>query len=154
MGSPRATSAAKVGPESTARRARGSAAATTSLISAPLPASIPLAQMITGSAAATCGASAPATARRCCAGTARSSASAAAASASDAVAANRRIERDARQEQRVGVVAVERLDHLRLARPEQDIAAGAAQGLGQRRAPRPAADDADSIDPARTHRRR
>jgi hypothetical protein len=44
VGRPVATSRAKVGPDSTARRSPGAAARVTSAISRPVPASIPLAQ--------------------------------------------------------------------------------------------------------------
>ena len=52
VGWPRATSSAKVGPDSTAAGRPGSTSATTSVMDAPLACSIPLEQITTGVASA------------------------------------------------------------------------------------------------------
>ena len=69
-GSPRATSAAKLGPDRIAGSAAPALSAITSVMKRCVPCSMPLAQAITGVPGASSGAIAPAAARRCCDGTA------------------------------------------------------------------------------------
>jgi len=79
VGRPRATSAAKLGPERTAGQACGSASARTSVSRRFVDCSTPLAHSTTGFAGATWGASVSSTPRICWAGVTISTASAAAA---------------------------------------------------------------------------
>jgi hypothetical protein len=69
VGMPRATSAAKLGPDRIAGTAAGAVSAIISLMNFLVPRSMPLAQTITGVRGAIKGASALATARTACAGT-------------------------------------------------------------------------------------
>src|SRR6266446_4785096 len=87
VGSPRATSPAKVGPDRIASFAPGKTAAAASLISAPVFSSTPLAQITTAAPGRSEGASQPAISRKCWAGTASRTAFADAAIASSPVAA-------------------------------------------------------------------
>ena len=84
-------------------------------------------------------------ARRCCAGVTARMASAASSSAGVSGGRDRRFQRDAGQEQRIAPSAVDRLDHLRLARPDQRLEAGAGADLGQRRAPGAASQHPDPL---------
>ena len=68
VGSPRATSSAKLGPDRIAVSACGATSATISVMNLWVPRSMPLAQITTGVSAATCGASAVIASRRLCAG--------------------------------------------------------------------------------------
>ena len=68
VGRPRATSPAKLGPDSTAGAACGRVSARTSVISFSEPCSTPLAQRRTGRPSRACGAKADSVARRCWAG--------------------------------------------------------------------------------------
>ena len=85
VGSPLATSAAKVGPDSTPMGEEGKAAAAASLIRQPVASSIPLAHSTTGVPGRSKGARLVQAVRRCCAGVTSMIASAPATSARSAV---------------------------------------------------------------------
>ena len=143
VGCPRATSAAKVGPDRMAAGLTGSASPTTSLIVFAVSRSIPLAQTATGAEGARCGARSAQVSRTACAGTASRTASTAAASAASAVATISAVERDALQ---VPVVAAGLRDGAREAfapRPQHDLAPRRAGDDGERRPPGAGAHDAD-----------
>ena len=147
VGRPRATSVAKLGPDSTARVASGTTSATTSPIRRPVACSMPLEHTTIGWPGRTC----------------------ALRSSADGAHVLRRARPSGRHRRppprrasrlrgspassatpgKEGVVDVARVDagdDLGLARPQHDLAAGAAQRLRERRAPGPAADDADAVD--------
>ena len=86
VGRPRATSPAKLGPDSTAGRACGMVSARTSVISFSDPCSIPLAQRTMRRPSRTCGAKALSVARKCWAGATASTTSLPARSAKSPVA--------------------------------------------------------------------
>ena len=93
VGRPRATSAAKLGPDMTAKGDAGNISAPICDIVASEPASIPLAQCSSGSPGAATAAQAPSTPRRNWAGTTSSAASASTTAASRSpLARNRRVE--------------------------------------------------------------
>ncbi len=146
-GLPRATSAAKVGPERNASRSGGtpgSVSASTSDMSLRVRSSMPLVATTTSAFGASAAASPVATARRCCDGGTRITTSAPLTTADASVDAS--MVDGQRHVGQIGAVAVAARDvlgDLGLERPHAYAVADARRVAGQRRSPRPRADDRD-----------
>ena len=142
VGNPAAASCANVGPESTAISAPGSTSRASSVISRPLPASIPLAHSTRSRGTAW---SWPSTAPRNCAGTTASSVAIPARSPIRLVA---RTAFDSRAPGRYVALVFQPLisvDDLALARPQQHRGAVARDDLRERGAPGAGAQHADTL---------
>jgi hypothetical protein len=145
-GRPRATSAAKLGPDSTACAACGRASAITSPISLPVDCSRPLAHITTGLAARQVRCQLPGDGAHMLCRRHHQHHVAGGDVGQHIRGAQAGVEWHARQERCVGVARVDLGDDIGFERPQQRVATGQPRGLGQRRAPRTAADDADTIE--------
>src|SRR5579875_469970 len=126
VGRPRATSAAKLGPDSTASGACGKRSLAISDIVASEATSIPLAHNSSGVRAGITAASRGGQIGGC---------------------DDRRIERNAGQKDRIFMPLIERGDEGGIARPQYRLRAGAAGGGGECRAPCAAAEDRKPFHP-------
>ena len=135
VGRPRATSAAKLGPDKIAGTALGAHSAMMSDMNLCVPASMPLAQTTSGVPAATAGASAVTTERIACAGTTSSSASARGGRGGIAGHGDGVVDPHAGQEQAFAFVR-ELLGVGGVMLPQRHVAAGARGRRSRARCPR------------------
>ena len=142
VGRPRTASSAKLGPDSNASGRPGCTCSSTSGISSPLEASMPLAQITTGLS--------PGSRRADLAHRLRRTDQQQRVARPELFEARRRhdsgFERNAGQIDRIGALVRDRSRDRRIARPQRDLASGAPRETGERRAPGAAADDADMAD--------